>query len=80
MNPEIVVDALVFLDGTNPGFFSYMKHEEALRIQQCGLANAGQVWLKETDERKVPDNLKDGLAEITDVLVRLQPSCAVYLN
>lgn len=80
MNPEYVVDAVVMLDGENGGFFSYMNHEEALRLQACGLANADRVILKETPERQIPDSLKNGMTEITDVWVKLEPNCAVYLN
>ncbi len=80
MNPEYVVDAVVILDGTNPGFFSYMNYDEAQRVQQCGLNNADQVFLKETPDRKIPESLKNGLTEICDIWVKLEPNCAVYLN
>lgn len=80
MSAEYVVDALVVLDGTNPSFLSYMNYDEAQRIQQCGLNNAGKVLLKETTDRIIPDSLKNGTSEICDVLVKLDPNCAVYLN
>ena len=77
---EYVVDALVVLDGENGGFFSYMNYDEAQRIQQCGLASAGQVLLKETTDRKIPDTLKNGITEICDVWVRLEPNISYSLN
>lgn len=76
-----VTDVMVMLDGTNKPFFSYMDYEQALYIQSIGgLSNAEQVNLRETQDRPVPESLKDGFTTITDVLVRLQPNCAVYLN
>lgn len=77
---EWVTDVLVMQDGYNPSFFSYMACEEAQRIQECGLANAGQIWLKEVDERPIPKCLKKGESEITDILVKLQPNVPIYLN
>jgi endonuclease V-like protein UPF0215 family len=78
---DYVVDCLVMLDGINGGFFSYMDYDQAYAIQEFGgLQKAEQVILKETPDRKIPDTLKNGLVEITDVLVRLQPNCAFYLN
>lgn len=77
---EIVVDAIVMLDGENGGFFSYMNHQEALRLQACGLSNADQVMLKETPDRQIPESLKQGITEITDVLVKLEPNCSFFLN
>lgn len=78
---EYVVDCLVMLDGQNNGFFSYMDYDQAYAVQEFGgLQKAEQVVLKETTDRPIPESLKQGLTEITDVLVRLQPNCAFYLN
>jgi hypothetical protein len=78
---EIVVDCLVLLDGENGGFFSYMDYDQAFAIQEFGgLQKAEQVVLKETTDRRIPESLKSGITEITDVLVRLEPNCAFYLN
>lgn len=81
MNEREVVDVMVMLDGENKPFFSYMDYAQACYIQSIGgLSCAEQVNLRETQERPVPDSLKNGLTEITDVLVRLQPTVAYYLN
>lgn len=78
---EIFVDALVMLDGENGGFHSYMSYENALEIQACGgLANAECINLRETEDRKIPQSLKEGLACVTDILVRLDPSIPYFLN
>jgi len=80
MSAEYVVDALVVLDGTNPSFLSYMNYEEAQRIQQCGLNNAGKVLLKETTDRVIPESLKNGTSEICDVQVKMEANVPIYLN
>lgn len=80
MSEQYVVDCLVVQDGTNPSFFSYMNHSEAQRIQECGLNNAEQVLLKETTDRVIPESLKQGVSEITDVLVRLELNTTLCLN
>jgi hypothetical protein len=76
-----VVDVIVLQDGENRPFFSYMDAEQANMIANCGgLSQAECVNLRETKERPVPQSLKDGQSTITDVLVRLQPNIAIYLN
>ena len=80
MTPEYVVDAVVMLDGQNGGFFSYMNYDEAQRIQACGLANANQVLLKETTDREIPESLKQGITEITDVQIKMEANVPIYLN
>lgn len=81
MKENIVVDALVILDGENGGFFSYMNHEQAQQIQLTGgLANQECINLRETEERKIPESLKRGEACITDILVRLEPNVEYSLN
>ena len=81
MEWETVVDVIVFQDGENPAFKSYIKYENALEIQaNGGLANSECVNLRETPDRPIPESLKDGKTCITDVLVRLEPNTAVYLN
>lgn len=76
-----VVDVIVVQDGANKPFLSYMDADQANMIASCGgLSQAEQVHLRETEERPIPNSLKEGFSTITDVLVRLQPNCAVYLN
>lgn len=67
---EYVCDALIVQDGTNPSFFSYIAIEEALRIQECGLANAETVILRETEDRPVSKTLQMGVTEIIDVQIK----------
>ncbi len=76
----IANDVLVVQDGENPSFFSYTVEEETQRITQCGLQNAGRIHLRETPERRIPQSLKDGQSEITDIQVKLAPNVIVYLN
>lgn len=77
---DFVVDAIVMLDGENGGFFSYMYHEEALKLQAIGLENAEQILLRETTDRLIPDSLKQGVTQICDVWVRLEPNMVFILN
>ena len=77
---ELVTDAIVILDGENKGFFSYLKVEEALRLEECGLGNAEQVHLKETTDRPVPESLKKGESVIEDIWVKLEANKNYYLN
>ena len=81
MEQETVVDCLVVLDGQNPSFKSYMTYDNACLINQIGgLANAEQINLKETDDRPIPQDLKEGRVCIQDVLVKLDPNVCYYLN
>lgn len=80
MEQETVVDAIAILDGGNYGFFTYLKHEEAIRIQECGLANAEQINLREVPQRPVPDHVKQGLSIISDIWVKLEPNTTIYIN
>lgn len=80
MEQEQVVDCMVLLDGQNKPFFSYMNYEEALRLQSIGLTQAETVLLRETTDRQIPESLKIGETQICDVLVRLEPNCAISLN
>lgn len=81
MKENIVVDALVILDGENPAFFSYMGHEQVQQIQLTGgLSNQECINLRETEERKIPESLKRGEACITDILIRMESNCEYYIN
>ena len=58
---EVVVDALVVLDGKNPSFLTYITHEQAQEIYDVGGTNYDEkVILKETPDRKVPTSLVRG--------------------
>lgn len=80
MENEVVCDAIAILDGGTLGFFTYLKHEDALRIQACGLANAEQINLREVPQRPIPEYVKQGLSIIADLWVKLEPNTAIYLN
>ena len=80
MNPEMVVDCVVILDGENNGFLSYMKAEEALRLQECGLAEADEIHLRETPDRQIPESLKKGESVIEDIWVKLEANQSYYIN
>lgn len=76
-----VVDVMVFQDGFNKPFFSYMNAQQASEIVNCGgLSQAECINLRETEDRPVPQELKDGQSTIIDVLVRLEPNRAICLN
>lgn len=78
---EVVTDAIVYLDGKNGGFHSWMAIEEANRIMNNGgLQEAGCAVLRETDDRPIPQTLKDGQVEITDIHIKLEPNVFFYLN
>jgi len=76
-----VVPVWVHLDGENGIFDSYLPIDEAERIQECGLANAGCVILRETDDKPIPQRLVDGLTDIVDLwVVTMRPNVPLYLN
>ena len=78
---EIVVDCIILTDDKRQGFFSLMPHDNALEIQQNGgLENAEQIILRETSERPIPQNVKEGLACISDILVKLEPTISYFVN
>lgn len=77
---DYVVDCLVTLDGRNKPFFSYVPYDVAQKIQEIGLENAETIIFRETEDRKIPKVLVDGLACITDVYVRLEPDVVMNLN
>lgn len=81
MNESIqCVDAMVLLDNKT-AFNSFIRCTEVDRINLYGgLRQSDQVSLYETNDRKIPDTLKDGEALITDVLVKLEPNVAINLN
>lgn len=65
-------DAIILLDGENPPFRAYIMQEEVDRINNCGgLGSADRVNIRETIDRPVPDSLKNGLSEITDVWITM---------
>lgn len=80
MERENVCDVICILDGENNGFFSYMKAEEALRLQECGLAEADEIHLRETPDRQIPESLKKGESVIEDIWVKLEANQSYYLN
>lgn len=76
-----VVDAIICTDGHNPDFFSYIPAEIATQISlEGGLSCSDSLILRETEERPVPNCVKEGLAQIVDVLVKLEPSKEYCLN
>ena len=77
---EFAVDAWVILDGENKPFLSYMDYDQAALLQQIGLGNAESIILKETTDRRIPESLTQGLSEIKDILVKLEPNVCIYLN
>ena len=77
---EYVADCWVTLDGENKPFLAYMDFDQASIIQELGLENIDSVCFKETDDRPIPESLTQGLSEIKDILVRLQPNICFFLN
>lgn len=77
---EYCADVLVVQDGKNGSFHSYMTMEEANRIVDIGLLNAGKVLLKEYPQRIIPKSLKEGRSQIVDIQVRLDPNVVYVLN
>lgn len=76
-----VVDAIIVTDGQNPSFFSYIPAEIAQQIvAEGGLSCSDCLILRETADRPVPDYVKDGLVEITDVYVKLEAEKEHFLN
>mgnify|MGYP001569343390 CR=1 FL=1 len=70
---EIVNPCWILLDGDNPPFRSYMDVDEVARVQRVGFKHAQQINLKETDDRPIPQNLKDGITMIEDIYITLIP-------
>lgn len=78
---EYYNDVMVVLDGENGVFKSYMNCDEVNRLQtNGGLSQAEQVNLRETEDRPVPESLKDGTSMITDVWVTIIPGPAFSGN
>lgn len=70
----MAMDCIVVLDGQNGLHRAYMMEEEFQRINEAGgLSCADRVMLRETEDRPLPDSLKNGLAEIMDVWVTMVP-------
>lgn len=80
MKENIVVDALIVCDGKNNSFFSYIPIEIAEEMMLDSGLDCESVVLRETDDRPVPQELKDGQTEITDILVKLEANIMFYLN
>ena len=69
-----VNDALVVQDGGNPSFFAWMDQEETQRIQNSPSGYIETVHFRETADRPVPQSLKEGITEIKDIFVKLEPN------
>lgn len=80
MNPEIVVDIIAIQDNGKRGFFSLMPHERALEIQSIGFQNTTQIILRETSERTIPEEIKNGTSLISDIWVKIETPTHYCLN
>lgn len=75
-----VTDALIVCDGFNPSFFAYIPIEIAQVIYDNGLACSEGIILRETEDRMVPERVKNGTAEIIDVQVKMEANKCYNLN
>lgn len=75
-----VVDAIIFQDGSNPAFKAWVDVEEAERLFDYGFKQGQPVMVRDATDRPIPENLRNGLTEITDIMIRLEPSVEVSLN
>lgn len=72
-NPE-VNPCIVILDGNNKPFRSYINCDVANLMIQKGMKNFESLTLRETEDRRVPESLKQGMSMITDVWITLTPN------
>ena len=76
-----VVDVIVVTDGKNPSFRAYMDYDYTVDLQlNGGLSCSETVNLHETNDRPVPESVKNGTSSIIDVLVRLEPYVEHSIN
>ena len=76
----IVLDCWVFTTDSNYHFEAHIPRQESLRIKSVGWENAGIIFLRDTEDRPLPQSLKDGTSTITDIWMEMELNNEYFLN